>query len=658
MPASALKIPSIFTAVDKFSAPLKKMGRGMKNFARRSEVALSRVERRVRKLTPSFRGLKNAVGSFGLILGGAAIIGAMGSAISIFADFEQANASLSAVMSSATGPQLQALSNDAIRLGSITAKTATEVVALQETLARLGFETPQVLNMTESIISGSIAMQAELAETAELTGAVINTFAKFSSIDAPEIMDQLVLATQKSALNFEKLQTALPIVSKAADASGISFTAMTATLGVVADAGIDASSSATALRNIYLESAKRGVPYQILIEKISKSTNKLKTANELFGKRGAVVAVTLAENQKKLAKLDKALQSVAKGQKNAGVAQKAAEKQLDTLTGTITLLGSAYTGFILSLEKGNGTFGSFLKSLVRVGTAVLALLDGSKDSVEALDKLDSSIVNIAKRVIFWGKVLGTIVGLYIAANVALKIWRFGLVAYNIVVGISAARSATLAVSVGGGTAAQVAQLVVTKGLIAAQWLWNAAMTANPIGLIIVGIAALIALVAVIILKYNEWGAALSLFLGPLGAIINLIQSFRRNWDLIKQAFKEGGILAGFKAIGATILDAILMPLQQVFQLMTDLPGVGEFASKAVSGLQKVRESLGVNIETDESGNKLINPEAVAESAKISREERIEKQTGILTIDNKTENEATLEGGFSALQVQLGSTQGF
>jgi len=64
----------------------------------------------------------------------------------------------------------------------------------------------------------------------------------------------------------------------------------------------------------------------------------------------------------------------------------------------------------------------------------------------------------------------------------------------------------------GVTAALTAYKVVT-GIItiatglwtAAQWLLNAALTANPVGLIIAGVVALIALIAFLIIKIDGWG---------------------------------------------------------------------------------------------------------------------------------------------------------
>jgi len=57
--------------------------------------------------------------------------------------------------------------------------------------------------------------------------------------------------------------------------------------------------------------------------------------------------------------------------------------------------------------------------------------------------------------------------------------------------------------------AHLASIIVTKLVTAAQWLWNAALTANPIGLIIVAIGALI---AAGIALYKNWDRITALFL--------------------------------------------------------------------------------------------------------------------------------------------------
>jgi TP901 family phage tail tape measure protein len=136
---------------------------------------------------------------------------------------------------------------------------------------------------------------------------------------------------------------------------------------------------------------------------------------------------------------------------------------------------------------------------------------------------------------------------------------------------------------------------------AAQWLLNIAMDANPIGLVILAITALVAVVATIITYYEDWGAALSLVMGPLGWIINLVQSFVRHWDSITAAFEKGGIVAGIKRIGLVLLDALLYPVQQLLGLLAKIPGLGGLAGGGAKWIAEMRHKL----ELDENDPKKV-----------------------------------------------------
>ena len=114
--------------------------------------------------------------------------------------------------------------------------------------------------------------------------------------------------------------------------------------------------------------------------------------------------------------------------------------------------------------------------------------------------------------------------------------------------------------------------ISTKAYTAAQWLLNAALTANPIGLIIVAIAALVAMVVVAIKHYDKWGAALLQFMGPVGRVINLFKSLYDHWESIKKAFQTEGIIGGLKRLGWVVLDALLKPFQQILEVVDKITG--------------------------------------------------------------------------------------
>lgn len=659
--AQAFVVPTIFTAVDRMSAVVKKAQGNMQRFTNKAEVGVARMERGFRRMTPSLAGINKLLGGFGLLIGGTLILGAMRSIIGTFKDFEQANASLASVMG-VTVQQNKALSEDAKRLGSTTAKSATEVVALQEAFARLGFSQKEILNVTESTIAGSIAMNGELAATAELTGAMIRTFDAFSSTNAPEILDQMTVATQKSALNFEKLQTALPIVGGAANAAGIPFSKMLALLGKLSDAGIDASSSATALRNIILESSKQGLSYNKILDKIAGSQDKLTRSNDEFGKRAAVPAAILAKNLKTTTELDSIIRSAAAGQINAGAASAAAAKQLDTLNGSMTILGSAWEGFILSIEDGNGAFSEFLTTSVRVVSEVLSLASGSSKAEESLSAAELRIRSIANTTIFFIKVIAVIVAAYASWFLIIKSIRLGLLLYNIALGISSALSGTAAIAVGANTAALAAYGVVSKVVTAAQWLWNIALTANPIGLIIVAIAALIAAIALLIIFWDDVTEAILGFMNKFPILASMIKFVTSAWDQMKRAFSAGGFTLAIKSVGASILSFLLAPLEKVLVVMA-LISKSETLANAAIGISNFRKGLtaGVEAEIIEKGgvSPIVNPEATKQGAITERSEKIEeKRSSVELLIRDLTGRGELTGDTEAVPIMLQQTGGF
>jgi hypothetical protein len=140
------------------------------------------------------------------------------------------------------------------------------------------------------------------------------------------------------------------------------------------------------------------------------------------------------------------------------------------------------------------------------------------------------------------------------------------------------------------------------------------MEANPIGMVVLAIVALIAVVAVIIKYWDDWGAAVMFLLGPIGRIIVAFKSLYDHWESIKTAFQTDGIIGGLKRIGMVILDAILKPMQQMFEMI----GLDSWAKK----IEKFRTS-----------NKLvtIGEADPKEKAKVKPKA---KTTSNVEIDNK------------------------
>jgi len=193
--------------------------------------------------------------------------------------------------------------------------------------------------------------------------------------------------------------------------------------------------------------------------------------------------------------------------------------------------------------------------------------------------------------------------------------------------------------------------VKEKLFAAAQWILNAAMDANPVGLIVLAIAALVAIVWSAINAYSKWGAALLLVLGPIGLIVNMVMALKNNWDSIDQAFSGGHIIRGLKRVGVVLLDAILYPVQQLLGLLAHIPGLGYLAGRGEQMIANLRKSL--NLITPES-----NAEKTAKSAGGIAPAKIPGTAGAAAAggDGKAKNKKTAEsvasGGTRNTQITI------
>jgi len=316
-------------------------------------------------------GIRKGIGQWATSMIGvtAAIAGVtalVGNAIQIFRDFEKANSQLAAV-SGATAQQMEMMKNQAKELGSTTAFTASQVTELQTEFAKLGFPTDDILDMTGATLSGAAALGSELGEQAALTGALLKQFG-LDANQATRVNDVLATAASKSALDFNKLSTALPIVGATANAAGKTIEETTVLLGKLSDRGIDASTAGTSLRNIFLELSKQGLTFEEAMQQINESTDKNKTAMDLFGKRSATAGIILADMEGTVTDLDIAME------KGTITAKGMADTMLNNLSGDITKAESAWEGFILSIEDGDGVISKAARSITQEFTGMLGQL--------------------------------------------------------------------------------------------------------------------------------------------------------------------------------------------------------------------------------------------------------------------------------------------
>ena len=286
-------------------------------------------------------------------------------------DFEQANVDLAAILGKNV-EDISLLTDEALRLGAATKYTATQATGLQIELAKLGFTEREIIAMGEPVLNFATAIGADLSEAAALSGAALRMFG-LQAEDTEDVLATLTLSTNKSALSFNYYQTALATVGPVAKTFGLGVKDTAALLGTLANAGFEASSAATATRNIILNLANANGKLAKALGEPVRTFPELMDGLKRLNAQGIDLATTLELTDKRsvaafntfLAGADSAISLRSELENTSGVLEDIAEKKMNTAEGAMTSLKSAWERFTLSLRENTG----FVKD------AVLALRD-------------------------------------------------------------------------------------------------------------------------------------------------------------------------------------------------------------------------------------------------------------------------------------------
>ena len=323
---------------------------------------------------------KFAIGLGIAVQGAQALFRGLRNGINTIADFEQANVNLSTILG-VNVRDMRALTDSALALGRTTEYTASQVTQLQTELAKLGFGQGSILSMQKYILHFATAMGVDLGEAAEVAGSTLRSF-NLSGKDTEDALSVLVEGANRSALSFERYKTSIGTVFPVAKTFGFTLRDIVALLGSLANAGFDASSAATATRNILLnladasgKLAKRlGEPVKTFdglfdgLIKLRKEGVNLAEALELTDKRSVSAFSTFLEGAESAKMLRFELEDV------SGVLETIAEERLQTVEGSTKLLESAWEGLVLSFSNSTGVIKTLIDELTSLTTSITNLL--------------------------------------------------------------------------------------------------------------------------------------------------------------------------------------------------------------------------------------------------------------------------------------------
>ncbi len=320
-------------------------------------------------------GIKTAV--TGAIAGvvltiGYGLVNAVETAISKIIEFEKVNSTLAAILGT-TKDDITDLTAEARRLGATTAYTASQVTSLQVELAKLGFGKDSIKAMTPSVLKFATAVGTDLASAAALAGSTLRIFG-LEADQTERALATMAVGCTKSALSFSYLDSAMSTVGPVANAFGFSIEETTSLLGALANAGFDASSAATATRNILLNLADAngklaqalGGPvtdiYELVdgLNKLNDEGIDLAKTLELTDKRSVAAFNTFLKGGKTILELNRSVSGA------EGAFNDMAKEMANNVQGSLNSLSSAWEGLMLNFYESRGVIKTVIDGLTVV----------------------------------------------------------------------------------------------------------------------------------------------------------------------------------------------------------------------------------------------------------------------------------------------------
>ena len=323
-----------------------------------------------------------------------------------------------AAMSGESEEQVEKVRAKVEELGATTAKTATEVGQSSISLARMGFNGEEIVNLLPAVTQGAIAT----SESMELLGTVLgNAAVQFNEMNASEarfsqINDAIVNTANSSATDVSDLGEALSYVGSTAKNANQDVETTLAILGLFANAGIRGSRAGTALGNVITRLRNAAAEAEDPTNKAAKALKELgvditdgqgqlkdlsvvlpQVINGLrgienVGQRGILLQdifdLRQARDFSTLLNLSNQQidDFIGKIKNSSGASQKASDRVLQELSGSIKLFESAMEG--AQIEVGE-ELGKTLEPVVKTATDLLTAF------VALPAPIKSSLINIA-----------------------------------------------------------------------------------------------------------------------------------------------------------------------------------------------------------------------------------------------------------------------
>lgn len=366
------------------------------------------------------------------------LVAAGGAAVKTGMDFDAAMSQVAATMGTTTD-QIEDLRNFAIEMGSTTAFSATDAANALNYMALAGYDAATSMKMLPTVLNLAAAGNMDLAAASDaVTDA--QTALGLSTDETIALVDGMAVAASKSNTSVEQLSQAILTIGGTARTLKGGTEELTVLLGVLADNGIKGAEGGTQLRNV--------------LQRLTSPTAKAQKELDALGVSVFDADGNMRDLREVIPELSKALDGMSDAERTAalskifnprdlkavnallntttdrydelslaiddagGAAETMAETQLDNFAGSLTMLKSALQGaFIVisdALTPAIRKFSEFLTGVVtkfnQLSPQTQKLIIGIAVAIAALGP---ALTIAGKALQFFGTILqnvGTVIG--------------------------------------------------------------------------------------------------------------------------------------------------------------------------------------------------------------------------------------------------------
>jgi TP901 family phage tail tape measure protein len=549
-------VSTAFTANNKVGRVFDAMGRDADKFGGKASAAFNKAGRSGSRFGDIVKGVLAA----GVIQRGFGMLAAgLRNVTGQFVEFDDAVIGAAARFKD-IGPdaanfddQLNLIKRSARDAGAATKFTAAQAAAGLDFLARAGFTSAEAMGSLTSMINLATSTGEDFATVADYSSDLLGAFGLSVNDTAQKIAnlnrlnDVLVKSANSANVTvetmFETMKTAGP-VSRIIGASLEEVAAATAILG---NAGIKGTEAATALKNSMLRLADANIQkmlhangvevadsagnmrkYSVILSELGNKIKGLGTAkqaqilNDVFGLRAIAGAKTLMENLGGLSEFEQMLKDA------AGTSERTADRLKQSWGNRLLSLGSAVAEFGFQILDAFGTDGK-------------RGIDAITDSIR---KFDTGPLIAGLRTAW-----SVAVGLYGAIAPFLPLLPY-LIGWFVIF-----KTLMAGMGVAHAVMGFIQFAMVLKNTAGAMGLLNVMMTANPVGLIIAGIAALIVLFIYLEKRFGifskGWEMVKTAFVATVGFMKTVFMQFA-SFYVNLWAGIIGTVIAGVSKLGGMI----------------------------------------------------------------------------------------------------------